>query len=94
VVQGVGGTPSGEARWVHPVLQTAVLLGALILHTECQDDEFIVHFVTVVLAWPDLAGDKMNYELVIWTPSTCLLYHYHNYSTIIICDLLYLMSVV
>ena len=38
------------------------------LPTECPDDKFIVHFVTVVLAWPELAGDEMNYELVIWTP--------------------------
>ena len=33
--------------------------------TECPDDKFIVHVVTVVLVWPELVGDEMNYELVI-----------------------------
>ena len=40
------------------------------LHTECPDDKFIVHFVTVVLAWPELVGYEMKYELVIWTPGS------------------------
>ena len=38
--------------------------------TECPDDKFIVHVVTVVLVWPELVGDEMNYELVIWTPGS------------------------
>ena len=48
-------------------------LEKLDLSTECPDDLFIVHFVTVVLAWPELVGDEMNYELVIWIPGSFLL---------------------
>ena len=45
-----------------------LLFNINILPIECPHYQFIVHFVTMVLAWPELVGDEMNYELVIWTP--------------------------